>query len=164
MMFFKLAMPGMWNKVTFYTSAQAYILSCLHQTLYSWEWMLNLKEKPFPFWECMLSCIWTPILTQLSIPLSTIFCVHCLFCVFVIKWLPLLWCIWTNKVLLSQATPNKCGNGFFPCAMNNFRVILVFGIQTKRIVQKLAFNCSTLVFYCKNKWFKIQYWIWVPGT
>lgn len=114
MMFFKLVMPGMWNKVTFYTSAQACILSCLHQTLYYWEWMLNLKEEPFPFWECMLSCIWTPILTQLSIPLSTIFCVHCLFCVFVIQWLPLLWCIWTNKVLLSQATPNNCSWwGFF---------------------------------------------------
>lgn len=96
----------------------------------------------FPFWECMLSCIWTPILTQLSIPLSTIFCVHCLFCVFVIKWLPLLWCIWTNKVLLSQATPNKCLWWVFCpfvkwCASYlekhkrcNLRWILVFEAQT----------------------------------
>lgn len=48
-MFFKLAMPGMWNKITFYTSAQAYILSCLHQTLYYREGMLHLREEPFSF-------------------------------------------------------------------------------------------------------------------
>lgn len=122
MMFFKLAMPGMWNKVTFYTSAQAYILSCLHHsTLYYWERVLNMREEPFPFWECMLSCIWTPILTRLSIPFCLPSFVFCLFCVFVMKWLPLLWCIWTNKVLLSQATPNNClWWGLFPSSKSFF--------------------------------------------